>query len=388
MTSSSPSAPVAPLPPRPLFRPIKTLRPGTHLVLPRHITTSPCPNLTRLIEYSGASALSLTHIELLSHLRIVKTGNIRAEARVLQDLDLLASVQITGKAESTWLVKYPVFGKTLEDFGHAYRNNRLIGIPNWLLAHIFLGMMTSLSNLHDAGYAHNNIFASSFVLDAYRREGDVVYRYREYPLVRLAEFGGCAEIDDDGEMDDVQALLEVMQRCVLEFSDNADFIGPATYDGRISTDDPILLVLRDVTRLLAQSAPPTLDDVRDALFDRLIDTRHTGPMYMSPTLRGLLHEDLVTNAELMKAVSEPVVLRSGARHEEFVKIVAGEETGMGVEGFAGMRTGSVLVVRFRGRRGEFARLVGGDGDADAEGDADDDEGGVDGLEVDAEGESE
>lgn len=77
---------------------------------------------------------------------------------------------------------------------------------------------------------------------------------------------------------------------------------------------------------------------------------------MSPALVRLLHVDLVTGEEMEHAMREPVLLVFNARHEEFVRAVAGEPVVMGLGGYAGMRTNRVMAMRFTSRKADFARI--------------------------------
>lgn len=104
-------------------------------------------------------------------------------------------------------------------------------------------------------------------------------------------------------------------------------------------------------------------------------------MYLDPWLIKRLHDGLVAEYGVMKALCLTVTLRFDRKHEELARVMADEPTVMGVGGFTGMRMNRVMVVRLKGRRREFAKVVGeevedGDGDINAVGD------------VDAEGESE
>jgi hypothetical protein len=383
-----------PTPPPHLFRTIKRLQDGVFLCLPRNVTgaTDSSLALARAIEEAGESKLEKEGVDVLPHLRIVRMSAapaaLKRELDVLEALesDVLAKAQVTGVPESSWLCMYPVFGPTLETFGAKYKDKG--GIPSWFLAHILLSLVEQVSHMHAAGFALRTLTADTVMLDPYPRDTEA-YRYRSYPAVHFTNLGSATDLNDAGEEQDVNAVLELMQRCVVEWSN----IAPAT------DDDPMILILHDIRSVLAFSPLPPLDD----LVARLTDVRHDGPTsYIPPTLRSLLHADLVTKEELADAT---VVLKFVAKHEEFVRIVADEETLMGGAGFTGMRTKRIMVVRFAKRKEDFAGFVGrmtgtnegavfrhGAGlgrvggleermDVDAEGEPDD-------MDIDAEGESE
>jgi hypothetical protein len=392
---STPAAP--PTPPPHLFRTIKRLQEGAFLCLPRNVTGATDSSLVRAIEDAGESKLEKECLDVLPHLRIVRTSAspvvLKRELDVLEALEseLLMKAQVTGVLESSWLCLFPVFGHTLEEFGAKYKDKG--GIPSWFLAHILLSLHEAVSHMHAGGFAHGILTADTVVLDPYPR--NEAYRYRSYPAIHLTNLASATDLDDASEERDVIAVLELMQRCVVEWST----IAPATDD---DTEDPMSLILHDFRSILAFSPLPPLDD----LLARLTDVRHEGPTsYIPPTLRSLLHADLVTKDELVDAT---VVLRFAARHEEFVRIVAGEETVMGGAGFAGMRTKRIMVARFAKRKEDFAGFVGrmaGTNEGavfrhdDAAGTAGvvhglgemmevDAEGGLDDMDIDAEGESE
>ncbi|KAF2824166.1 hypothetical protein CC86DRAFT_420581 [Ophiobolus disseminans] len=349
-----------------LFRTIRRLASasdqcGIFLCLPRRIDGEGDSAFVRAVEYKAVSALEAKHIALLPHLRIIKTwalpANVRNEVNVLEHLDnslyigsYLASAQITSDAKLSWLCEFPVFGSSLVEYAAKVK-----GISSWHLAHIFLGLLNAASYVHDEGYAHRSLTPQDVRINLYPR--DEKYRYRRYPDIQLVNFGTACALDAWSAQRDVVALLKMMQMCIVDWSDSAPFLAAAWLDveGAMVTDDPMMLVLRDVRQFL-QGDVPTLGEVYEMFFDRLTDLRHGGAEYMSPALTRLLHADLVTGEEMEHALREPVMLQFNTRHEAFVRVIAGEPVVMGPGGHAGMRTNRVMVMRFTNRRADFARI--------------------------------
>jgi len=351
---------LAPLPPPNVFRTIKKLpyffeQSGIFLALPRKIDGEGDSAFVSAVSRIGGSALEGALLALLPHVRVVKTYtrslDVRREVEFLERFDAgpLARSQITTAARSSWLVEVPVFGATLAEYGE-----KAGGIPSWFLAHVFLGLLGAVEEIHDQGIAHRDVGPDNIVFNIYPRDGK--WRYRGYPDIVIKNFGTAIDIDDYNASRDVSGLLRTMEKCIVEWSSSAPFLAYAI-DGTMETDDPMMLVLRDVRHFLQDiNDVPTLEEVREMFNNRLVDLRHEGPATMSPALARTLHSDLVTAEELEHALREPTVLKFGARHDEFVKVIAGEPVVMGAGGHAGMRTNRVLVVRFTDRKDDFGRI--------------------------------
>jgi hypothetical protein len=281
-------------PPGHLFRVIKRVSSKTYLCLPRTLDPlSPptCYDLpasltafkslpstrshkqTLLLEYehkdtlvwsvthNDASLLQQKNINLMPQVVVVKMGpKIRSEVSVLEALhhgcecaDLcigsrVLRAQLTGGAESTWMCKAPVFGPTLESVGRTCATEG--GLPNWFLAHVFLGVLDGVVFVHANGISHNRLLSSSIVLNLYPRY--MHYRYRGYPDVQLIGFGQAGALEDTGG--DAHSSLRIMVEAISKWSDSAPFLALASKDGLMVTDDSILLVLQEVRQLLQSTA--------------------------------------------------------------------------------------------------------------------------------------
>jgi hypothetical protein len=318
------------------------------------------------VEHNGASELRQPHVDLLPSLTIVKMGTqVRHECEILQELqykreeasiyvgEAILRAQFTGKEESTWMCTTPVFGSSVCAFGEVCG-----GVPGWFLAHVFLGLLDAVTFVHSEGVAHGRISSRSIVLNLYPTY--LHHRYRGYPDVQLVDFGGAGPLQEEDK--DARRVLEVVEEVVSMWSDCAPFLAMMRAD--VVSDEPILLVLQQVRRLLLSNASLNIKDVRTQLEPRLIDIRHTGPEHIPRNLVKLLHSDLTTNAEFEHVLREPTIIKFDIKHEEFVRIMAGEPIVMGSGGHAGMKTGRIIVIRFISKRTGFLRIIGEDNSMD------------------------
>ncbi|KAF2029726.1 hypothetical protein EK21DRAFT_112600 [Setomelanomma holmii] len=336
----------APIPQSHLFRTIKLLAPGTYLCLlrtytsaeddspqrmrqqSRLLTHSLASTLIQSIKDNGASKLQDKYIALLPRLIVVKT---------YQDPDRIKP-EFAPETASRWLIHAAVFGPTLKQLGEAVSKPgaEAFYLSAWFSAHVFLGVLSALEFLSQAGVVHGKIAASNVLLSLYPRE--VCWRYRGYPDVLLAGFSGATmgRDDDAGNTaaEDVKGLLELISHVILNYSDSAPFIPLATIDAVMTTDDPLLRMLQSVREM------------------------GEGPEHIPRPLLKLLHSDIVSEEEMERALREPTVSKFEAKKEDFRKILAGEAVVMGFGGCAGMKTGRVIDFRFNTKKNDFLRRTG------------------------------
>ncbi|EAT78985.1 hypothetical protein HBH56_072600 [Parastagonospora nodorum] len=395
--ASAPPDPSAPTPPPHLFRLIKRLSPTTYLCLPRAInlsqaappiasaltafTTLPNDNvrmqqqawnvehpwndvLVWMMQHNGASLLSARVLDLLPQVVVVSMGDaVRQVCEALEEVNrheasslyvsMMVKSQLTKARQSRWVVMAPVFGLTLEAYGK--EEMEVGGIANWMVAHIFLALLDSVAHVHASGVAHGALTSAGVVLDVYPRV--VWHRFRGYPDVVLSSFAAAVPIDAAGEEKDAFAVLRVMEEVIANWSDATPFVRHAEGDADMVTDDPILLVLRDI-RLLHATPSPSLVDIRAQFEVRLIDIRASGPAQLPRPTCQRLHSDLATQAEFERALREPAVIRFEDRYEDFIKIMADEPVEMGAGGHAGMKTKQIMVMRFAAKKSEFLGVIG------------------------------
>lgn len=321
--------------------------------------------LVWMMQYNGASLLSTSVRDLLPQVVVVKMGDgVRQESTALERMNLheassmhvstMVKAQLTRAPESTWVVTAPVFGLTLEEFGK--KEEETGGMADWMVAHIFLALLDSVAHMHDLGIVHLALTSADVMLDIYPRV--VWHRFRGYPDVILSSFAVAEPADAAGEEEDAMALLLIMEEVIAEWSASPPFFRYAEEgDAEIETDDPILLALRDIRRLLATPSA-SLDDIRAQLEARLIDIRVTGPAQLPRSICQRLHSDLAALAEFEHALREPTVIKFTDRHEDFIKIVADEPVEMGAGGHAGMKTKQIMVMKFAAKKSEFLGVIG------------------------------
>jgi hypothetical protein len=323
-----------------------------------HIEHHASDVLIWMVQHNGASALHPAYIALLPQVVVVKTeidsAAMRNELQVLEDSNCKEEsclAQITGRPESNWLVTAPVFGRTLRAFGEAMKDGG--GVPNWLLAHVFIALMDNVGHMHSAGYSCGSICAENIVLNTYPRV--LWHRYRGYLDLIISDLSDAQPLEPAGESQDAAAILGVMEEMITSYSDVASFLARGA-DSHVA-DDPISRVLGDVKALLS-SAHVTFQDILARFKDSLVDIRHTGPDTFPRPIARMLHDDIATNQDFGYALREPTVVKFDRRHEEFVRIVADERVEMRHGACAGMKTGRILVVRFGERREGWLGIVG------------------------------
>jgi hypothetical protein len=323
----------------------------------------------------GMSRLDERYMGLLGQCVVVKTSTsptaLRREADVTEHLhrgreyaslhigSYILRSQITRSPSTSWLCMRPVFGPTLAAFGTTCANQN-IGLPSWMVAHIFIGLLDAVAFVHADGYTHGNVEAKNVVLNAYPTYFH--YRYRGYPDVQLIDFHNAAPITEtDGVAEkDVKALLRVIQEMICTWSDVAPFLEEEGAAKIIETSDPIVLLLQTICGVLAHNEALTLDDLRREFGSQLEAIRHEGPQNMPWSMVKMLHADLATDEGMEDAVREPTVLKFATMREELRRLRDEVPVEMGPARHAGMRTNGILVIRFKRREAGFLRIVGED----------------------------
>ncbi|KAH7382413.1 hypothetical protein DE146DRAFT_792830 [Phaeosphaeria sp. MPI-PUGE-AT-0046c] len=359
--SSSSTTSQPPAPPLHLFRVIKiiadTAETRTTLCLPRELPLpSPQADASALIasiEATASSHLQPAHIARLPQLVLVHTASSTSTLRKVaahMSIPRRRAVQITSDAATSWACEVPVFGPTLREFGRSYvAANQGGGVASWFLAHVFVELITlmcdaGIKKMLDVDVVRLDMHRSSVEEDA--------YVFRAWPLVVV---DACAEDAVDGD-EVARSVLELIRDVVFGWSDSAPFIKAA--GGQVVTTDPFLLVLGEMMGMSLGTKDVSMRGVRDRFVRRLSDVRITGPMLLPRDIAKHVHADLVTDEEMRKALTEPVVIKFERKYDGFLKLAAGKEVNMGSGGFAGMRTGRILVVRFGVRKDNFLRAVG------------------------------
>jgi hypothetical protein len=327
------------------------------------------------------SRLEEKYVGLLDQCVVVKTSTsptaLRREAEVIESLhrgreyaslhigSYILRSQITRSPSTSWLCMRPVFGPTLAAFGTMYAKQNA-GLPNWMVAHIFIGLLEAVAFVHADGYTHGKVEAKNVVVNAYPTYFH--HRYRGYPDVQLIDFSAAAPIaeSDGGAEKDVRALLRVMGEVVCEWSDVAPFLKDEGAGKIMETSDPIVLLLQTVRGILAHDKVLTLDDIQREFGGQLEAIRHEGPQNVPWPMMKVLHADVATDEEMEDAVREPTVLKFATMREELRRLRDRVPVVMGLGGHAGMRTNGILVIRFKRRKAGFLRIVGED-DVDEEG---------------------
>jgi hypothetical protein len=324
------------------------------------------------IQHNGTSSLRNRHLKRLPQLVVVKmrkeTDKLRNEVLQVEEQHKrggktslhvgshVMRAQFTASPSTSYICLRPVFGPTLAQFGEASTKDSRSVIPGWFVSHICVGMIDAMGFLHDEGIMHGKIEHSNIMLSLYPTFFH--YRYRGYPDVQLIDFSLTGHGDDDAEERDNRAALTVMEQVITEWSDVAPFMQfPSDVTGlRGEGDDPLFIKLRYIRMQLREDYDGTynLPEIRE----RAVDIRHGGPEVMPWNLMKLLHSDLVTADELDRAVRDPLVFKVQAKKEAMAKILEDVPVTMGVNGHAGMKTQSIMVMRFVRRKLEFLDAIG------------------------------
>jgi hypothetical protein len=341
LSLSPPPLPKPPGPPANHFRVIRTLAStplsSSTLCLPRNILAS-----------DDDLSASLVVVRMNTDPTI-----LRNEFEPLDARGEVLSSQFSGFASTSWFCTRPVGGPTLSEFG-----GKMHGIPGWMIAHILLGVVSQVVDGEE-------VKVDDVVLDI-RPQGEGVYVYRDYPIVRV-------DARDAGNEDaTARSVLELMRDAIVEWSDVASYIASARLVGQevLMTNEPVLLVLRDVMALL-ETDIVGIENVVDEFEARLVDIRHEGPMEMPEMMVQKLHMDLMTEEEVKWAFREPAVFRFTWHIEEFRAIVTNEKVHLGKGGCAGMKTKRILVARFGSKKDAFLGIMGESEYADTEAVTDD-----------------
>lgn len=266
-------------------------------------------------------------------------------------VSMMVKSQLTGAPESMWVVMAPVFGLTVETYGK--KEEETGGMADWMVAHILLALLDSVAHMHAFGVVYLALTSADVMLDIYARV--VWHRFRGYPDDAVSSFAVVEPADAAGEGKDAMALLLVMEEVIAEWSASPSFFRYAEEgDAEMVTDDPILLALHDIRRLLATPSA-SLVNIRAQLQARLIDIRTSGPAQFPRTTYQRLRSDLATLAEFEHALREPTVIKFEDRHQDFIEIVADEPVEMGTGGHAGIKTKRIVVMRFATKKSEHWR---------------------------------
>lgn len=328
--------------------------------------------VVHMIDYNGVSGLGQKGRALLPRLVVVKTAvepeAIRNEDQVIEFLhrgreysmlhvgSRVVRSQMTGEPGSSWLCLRPVFGPTLARFGEESRAAGRGGIPGWLVAHIFLGLIHAVEFLHRDGVVHNGMDVSNVMLNLY--PSYMHHRYRGYPDVQIIDFSHSTSLAGADPENDARGLLRVVQQVITNWSDVAPFLSAkAAGEG---CDDALVLLSRDLHAVLGDDGTFGLEDVKQQFIIRAEDMRNTGPKTIPRDVVKMLHSDLATEEELGFAMRNPTVIKFGTKREELRRIVEGVPVEMGSGGHAGRKGGRILVMRFTARKAGFLRIVGED----------------------------
>ncbi|OAL03257.1 hypothetical protein IQ06DRAFT_105268 [Phaeosphaeriaceae sp. SRC1lsM3a] len=353
-----------PGPPLYLFRIVKTIatteETRTTLCLPRELelpSNSDESALLASIQDTESSSLLPVYAAFLPQLVLVHTATSPSTLRHISDnirTPRHRAVQLTSDAETSWACEVPIFGPTLREFCVAYKTAYpgTAGVPSWFLAHIFVELIEAvceadIKSMLDIDAVRLNMHPiGNFVEDT--------YRFRNWPSLALDI--ACADhvmVDDD---EVARCVLEMVRDVMLAWSDSAPFVTTA---GLImETTDPLLLVLGQMIKMSTSERDVSLQDLRSRFVGHLSDIRITGPIELPSSIKEYVYADLVTNEDMKKATSKPVVIKFERKYEAFLKLTAGEELEIGSGGFAGMRTGRIMVVRFGRLRTTFLVRVG------------------------------
>jgi hypothetical protein len=362
LSLTPPPAPKPPGPPAAHFRAIRTLSSSPMasetLCLPRVLhPVSPPPDV-----FTSLSSIHAAHVPSLMVVRMnIDQTVLRAEFADLDARGVVLRSQFTGDATSSFVSVRPVASIALAAFGA-----RMNGIPGWMLAHILLGILLNAEN--GVRVKSNGVRVKSDGVALEMCGEEEVYVYRGYPIVRVdaVEDGGVGETT-------ARSVLRLLREVIVEWNDVASYLASAGRVGQrdITTNEPVLLVLRDVQALL-EMGDVSMEYVFNALEGQLVDIRHEGPDEMPESMLEKLHVDLVTDDEMRHALRKPTVLRRFVwKINDFRAIVTNEKVVISVGGFAGKKTNRILVVRFGTKKDAFLRAVGEGGYADTDAEADD-----------------
>ena len=348
------------------FASLPSLRIHSQLKLLESSSTKTC------ILESGFSTLRQRHVALLPQLVVVKTAT--ASAHLRHDIAAIESLgagreysslhvgstiiraQLTASPESSWVCLRPVFGWTLREFGENY----LGGVPSWFVAHIFVELLESLEYVHEheeaGGYAYNSLSASSVVINPC--PSYFHHRYRGYPDVVLMDFESAQPWTKPGGRKDARDLLVTLDETIRRWSDTAPWVKTSLTGTTLETDDPTILLLRDIQALLEADHAFSLSDVKRHCGLRLEQIRATGPPNLPQLMAKQLHADLATEEEFEHALRTPTVLKFHSLKHQLNQLEHHTPVAMGLGGHAGMKTHRLMVIRFTNLKAGFFRVVG------------------------------
>ncbi|OAL45842.1 hypothetical protein IQ07DRAFT_518899 [Pyrenochaeta sp. DS3sAY3a] len=395
---ASPLTPSALEPPAHLFRIVKQLSPptSTHsavfLCLPRNPLPafSPdsecaeflCPNLhvrnafrklrdprfkqqLRLLEYvrladtlvpsiiaNGASVLPQRLVKMLPQLVVVKMNvspeALGKEADVVEELHSgreystlfigtkMIRGQITADPSSSWICLRPVFGHTIPQLGEAFAKAKK-EVPDWLVAHILLGLISAAQFVHGDGLVYGNVSAENTMINLYPEY--MHHRYRGYPDIQLVGFSQAEKVDDTsgGAAKDVRDVMMVIVEFITKWSSATPYFG--TGIGLRVSQEPLVLLWQQVQEILAGNEKVTWDDM-GGLIIHLEELRGSGPKTLPKDIIKILHSDLASQEELKSAMkgSRVVVLKFHARRADYARILMLRH----IEWFSGGQVGNAF----------------------------------------------
>ncbi|KAH7549090.1 hypothetical protein BM1_10475 [Bipolaris maydis] len=280
------------------------------------------------------SLLPQGQIKMLPQLAVVKMSTekekVRREVKVIEEIHSMAGEvatlhigsyvlgsQHTEAPETSYMVLRPIFGPTLEQFSEKSSSGRSGGIPEWLMAHICVGLIEAVEFLHEHGLVHGRIEASNVMLSLYPVY--MHHRYRGYPDVQLIDFSDCASAAAIVTALDVRGVLTVMEETMVK-QNNAAPSGRSKRDVRGRTREKqveqniLLAKIRDMTAA-DYEGDMNMQGLRKSLVGIAEDMRHIGPETMPRDIMRLIHADLTTDGELKCAVRNPLVLKMRSKKQ-------------------------------------------------------------------------
>lgn len=349
---------------------------AVHLCLPRTLsrslnftTTASNDRLTPTDDNSGSTPQSR---DIRTQMLVVKTcanpQELREEAYTMDQIhqgsdnsnasasSYITQSQFTTTAPSSWMCMRPIFGPSLKQFSITGAVDG--GVPNYLIAQIFLGLLDALEVLHAAGYAHNNLTLSNVMLNMYPKGSQ--YRYRNYPDVLLVGWSHAKPISCSGIEEDARGMLRIMVDLIRTCSDVSRFLRPKAAFKTMISYDAMVSLLHDMEEVLIDDGMFGLENVRQQFGVRFEEIRNMGPSRLSYSLLKLLHSDLVSDAELESALREPLKSKTKRSREEMQEPTQDERAAKKRKGCAGRKT-KLTKLRFTTRKRELQRIIEMDG---------------------------
>ncbi|KAF5845438.1 hypothetical protein GGP41_003046 [Bipolaris sorokiniana] len=307
------------------------------------------------MQENRTSLLRPGQIEMLPQLVVVKMSTekekVRREVEVVEEIHRMAGEvttlhigscilgsQYTEAPGTSYMVLRPIFGPTLEQFSERSSSGRSGSIPDWLMAHICIGLIEAVEFLHEHGMVHSKIEASNVMLSLYPVY--MHHRYRGYPDMQLIDFPDCASAAAKDTALDVRGVLTVMEETMVKQNDAAPS-GRSKRDVRGRTrkkqgdQNPLLAQIRSMTAADYEGGMDS-QGLRMSLVGIAQDMRHVGPETIPRDIVRLFHADLTTAAELECAVRNPLVLK--VRSKKQTTKAVGEDRPVAMVGVENVET--------------------------------------------------